>query len=142
MRSNRVATESNELLATFSLARSEALRSPQGSGICTSTDGATCGGTWNDGWLVWSEGSNDDLPGGTGDRVLRYMEANDGLTFAATSSGPDPTKIRFDPRGRIDNNVTHTVTLVPTNCPAGQELRRSVALSATGQTRISKAACT
>ena len=144
MRSNRVATASNELLASFSLARSEAIRSPEGSGMCTSTSGTTCdaGSTWNDGWIIWIEGSGDDAPGGTGDRVVRYVEANDRLTFAATSSGTSTTLIRFDPRGRMVNNVTHTVTLMPSNCPVGQELRRTVALSATGQARITRSACT
>ena len=41
MRSNRVATTSNELLASLSLARSEAIRSTRGGGVCASADGAT-----------------------------------------------------------------------------------------------------
>jgi type IV fimbrial biogenesis protein FimT len=143
MRSNRVATASNELLASFSLARSEALRSPGGSFLCTSTSGTACtaGSTWNDGWIIWPDLDADEVHDAN-ERVIRYVRPNDRLTFTGTSSGLNPTVIRFDPRGRIVNNVTHAVTLLPINCPAGQQLQRSVALNATGQARISKANCT
>src|SRR5690606_41492187 len=53
IRSNRVASSSNELTASLSLARVEALRSPGGAGLCASSDGAACGTDWNAGWMAW-----------------------------------------------------------------------------------------
>src|SRR5690606_7896913 len=59
LRSNRVATSTNELLATLSLARSEAVRNTRGAGVCTSADGGACGGDWDSGWLVWGDSNGN-----------------------------------------------------------------------------------
>lgn len=53
LRSNRVATTTNELLASLALARSEAIRNTHGAAMCPSADGASCGTDWGQGWLVW-----------------------------------------------------------------------------------------
>lgn len=39
-----------------------------------SFQGATCGGTWNDGWVVWNDLDASRSPGGDDDRILRYVE--------------------------------------------------------------------
>ncbi len=39
LRSNRVATATNEMIAAIALARSEAVRNNRGSSICASSDG-------------------------------------------------------------------------------------------------------
>lgn len=140
LRSNRVATGTNELMASLSLARSEAIRNPTGAALCTSTDGAACGGDWNDGWMVWVDLDGDGIPD-PGERVVRYVQANDRLVLAATSSSADETKIRFDSRGRA--NDTYAIDLRPDNCPPGQLLIRELNVSTTGQVRIDRDdACT
>lgn len=146
MRSNRVATGTNEFLASLSLARSEAVRSPAGAGICASTDGAACnGGSWNDGWIVWNELGGNGSPGGADERVVRHIEGIAGLDIAtdALADPDDPdstvTKILFDPRGRA--GATLEFTIQPYTCPDGQTLVRELTLTATGQVRTEKAAC-
>src|SRR5690554_2596394 len=74
MRSNRVATGTNELMASFALARTEASRSPGGAAICSTENGTACGGGWNDGWMVWIDMDGDGLPTCDDDRILRYIE--------------------------------------------------------------------
>ena len=59
LRRNRLATTTNELIASVSLARSEAIRSTDGGGVCASADGLACGSDWNAGWLVWVDGGNN-----------------------------------------------------------------------------------
>lgn len=132
MRSNRVATTSNELLASVSLARSEAIRGTRGAGVCASANGTSCGGSWNDGWMVWTDiNGNGAFDAGT-DTVVRWSQGRPSLTV---SNGQ--TAIRFDSRGRTVGgaqgfNVKPYDVASPT---------RNVCVSATGQTRTSSGAC-
>lgn len=144
MRSNRVATATNEMIASLSLARMEALRSPGTAVICTSANGTTCDGGWNDGWIVWIDGnSSGGNPSGTQDRVLRHVQGRARVDISATSTG-DVTfqnRIVFDSRGRA-NVHARTLTIQPDSCPAGQQLVRQISVSLTGQARTEKANCT
>lgn len=55
MQNNRLIAASNELLASFHLARTEALKLNSRVTICESTDGTTCSttGSWRTGWIVF-----------------------------------------------------------------------------------------
>ncbi|WP_317616485.1 GspH/FimT family pseudopilin [Luteimonas gilva] len=128
MRSNRVATTSNELMASFALARTEAIRSKVGSGVCTSANGTGCGGTWNDGWIVWTDGAGGKQgeldPGET---VIRYVKPNQRMTMSGSA-----VILGFDPRGRsMAGSQTIGVKPKDYDKPA-----RCVVLTATGQMRI------
>lgn len=141
MRSNRVATTTNELIASFALARSEAVRSPRGAGICTSTDGESCTGTdWNLGWIVWIDAVSDDGPQvntGAGDRIVRYSQAKPGVEIAA-EDGVD--NLRFDQRGFLDGGL-QTLTLQSTECPTNAPLVRTFIVRATGGTSVARGTC-
>lgn len=140
LRSNSVATASNELNGGLALARSEALRNPAGAFICSSTNGTTCGGDWNDGWIVWSD-INGDGALTAADRVLRYVVSNDRLTTTATAAGPGATtSLRFDRRGRLLGGG-RTITMQPASCPAGVELVRQFSVLPTGQVTVLRSAC-
>lgn len=143
LRGNRVSTSSNELITGLTLARSEALRNPRGAVICSSEDGATCGGDWNDGWIVWIDADGNGLPGGADDRLLRAVEGNDRLTITATAPG-GPTfanRILFDNRGRVDNNDARVVTVRSTECSDGAMHQVQINVSRTGQVRSTRQAC-
>lgn len=143
LRSNRLATASNELMASLSLARSEAIRNPAGAAICTSLDGAICGGDWNDGWIVWIDEDDDGVPGGVNDRVVRYVQGRDTLAFTATSTpAGEENNIFFDNRGRVVPQATRMITLQPSDCPTGQELVRALNINLTGQMTIDRGPCT
>ena len=138
MRSNLVATGTNEFIASLSLARSEAIRSPGGAGICASTNGTACNGaSWNDGWIVWSDLDGNGSPGGLNDRVLRHVEG-----IAKLSIEPDDADIRtilFDPRGRAGAPVGFTIQSEV--CPTGHTLKRDLTLTTVGQVRIERNQC-
>lgn len=143
MRSNRVATATNELMASLSLTRSEAIRNPGGAVICTTTNGTACNGTsWDDGWMVWIDLNGDGLITGTNDRVVRYIQGHERLAITAESTGgvAEENMIRFDNRGRTIGAVREFI-VQPDSCPAGVEARRSLNLSAVGQVRITREAC-
>lgn len=148
MRSNRVATAANELMASLSLARSEAIRNPGGAAICTTTNGSACNGTsWDDGWMIWIDLNGDGLVTGADDRVVRYVQGHGRLAITADATGVAPAEktaaenlIRFDRRGRTIGAVRE-LTVEPDVCPVGVELRRVLNLTASGQVRITREAC-
>lgn len=132
MRSNRVATSTNALLASVALARTEAIRSRARGVICTSADGAACGGgDWNSGWLVWSDLDNSGTVNGA-ETVVRYVQGNPSLVVAGSAN-----LIAFDGRGRAVNGE-QSIGIHPEGVA---EPARCVTIRGTGQTRVVKAAC-
>lgn len=136
IRSNRIATTSNDLIASMALARSEAVKNRRGAGVCASAGGTSCDGdSWTDGWLVWAD-SNGDGALSAGETVLRYSPGRSALVAVGT---PD-LSVSFDPRGRNRANATLDLTLRPDNC-GKQPLQRTLRLSPTGQVRLLKEDC-
>ena len=72
LRSNRVATSTNDMLAALSLARTEAIRNTRGSAVCASADGLACDGEWDQGWLVFSDTDRNGALN-AGEVILRYI---------------------------------------------------------------------
>lgn len=134
LRSNRAATATNEILASVSLARSEAIRSTRGGGLCSSNNGTACNGNWGDGWMVWADANGNGAFDG-GDTVLRYSRGNSRL--AATGPG---AVVAFDARGRRRSAADQTFTLRPAEC-GGQPLQRTLTINASGQVRTTKGSC-
>ena len=141
MRSNRVATATNELLASLSLARMEALRSPGGAGICASDNGSVCGSDWNSGWIVWIDGNGNGQPGDAGDRVLRHVQGRNTLTVTAASAGgaTAASRISFDQRGRVSTH-TRRLTVQPKVCGTANDARE-INIALTGQAVVTRKAC-
>jgi type IV fimbrial biogenesis protein FimT len=72
---NRLVTYTNDFIATVNIARSEAVRRGSPVTICHSSDGASCGGTWSDGWIAFADADNDGDAGDPDDEpVLRVHE--------------------------------------------------------------------
>ena len=72
---SRLTSTSNDLLSSFQLARSEAARSRGNITICASDNSldpaANCGGTFNDGWIIFIDIDGDLNRAGPGENVLR-----------------------------------------------------------------------
>jgi type IV fimbrial biogenesis protein FimT len=49
---SRLSTETGTLAYALNLARSEAVKTDTTIEVCASSDGATCTGTWDSGWIV------------------------------------------------------------------------------------------
>lgn len=136
LRSNRVATTTNELLASLSLARSEAIRNTHGASLCPSADGTSCGTDWNAGWLVWGD-TNDDGTLDSGETVLRFTK----LSPKMTAAGPSSNVVTFDGRGRRASTTGQSIVLAPDQC-GGQELKRTLEIGPTGQVKTTRSTCT
>lgn len=89
IRSNRLATANNEVIALTNLARSEAIRNNRGGGLCGSTDGQACDGEWSKGLLAWSDLDADGVLG-SNDSVLRFSLGNPQLSVVGPRERPSP----------------------------------------------------
>jgi type IV fimbrial biogenesis protein FimT len=145
LRTNRVAGTNNELLASLSLVRSEAIRSVRGGGICASSQGTECDGTWSNGWIVWQ-----DVEGGTPaafdegtDLIVRHVNAREAVDVALVDiAGVAVTGVGFDTRGRPTAAAMPLAwTLTPGSCPTGSEFVRTIQMTVVGQTKTLKGAC-
>ena len=93
MQNSRITATANDLHASFQLARSEAARSKSNITICASANSmdaaAACGGTFNDGWIIFIDLNGDLTRGGGGENILRAHPAiPDGINIA-TNAGAD-----------------------------------------------------
>lgn len=128
---NRIAGAANDFVAGLNYARTEALRRNGSAGVCTSLDGVTCDGTWNDKWIVFSGDSKNPT-------VLRASEFSPKDSFTAQQA---TTLIEFDARGMLVG-TPDVFELKPESCAAGKPMRRVFSLRQTGSLSVSKADCT
>lgn len=135
IRSNRVSTATNELIAALALARSEAIKNTRGAGVCPSDTGTGCGGAWSQGWIVWSD-ANGNGAFDAGETILRYGQASPKIVASAADGNP----IAFDARGLRRASAAQAVILRPDEC-GGQPLQRKLEVGATGLAKVTKEAC-
>ncbi|WP_374012087.1 GspH/FimT family pseudopilin [Pseudoxanthomonas koreensis] len=131
IRSNRVATTSNEVLASLSLARTEAIKGVGVAGVCPSSNGTSCSSTtdWAGGWMVWR---TDATGAGTVQTPVRYIQAKDGADITGPADG-----VSFTVQGRVDGTATQFgVKPKGVDTPA-----RCVSVNVTGQARVTQEAC-
>jgi type IV fimbrial biogenesis protein FimT len=123
---NRVITYTNGFIAAVNYARSEAIRRASPVSICASSDGATCTGTWSQGWIVFANTDGDSpavVDGGGTEPVLKVQEA----LAPQYTMAPDPV---FANDVTYDQNGAANATGVLAVCHAGN-LSRSRAIVVT-----------
>lgn len=104
---SRITTTANDLHAAFHLARSEAARAKDNITICASDNSmdadADCGGTWEDGFIVFIDTTGDLLRNTVDETVLRRHPAvADGVTLAVENGA---TFFSYGPSGLGRGNV-------------------------------------
>lgn len=139
IRSNRLSTANNELITTIAYARSEAMRSRNGAGVCASDDGVRCNGAWQDGWMVWADEDGDGEKD-SAETVLRYSKINGHVEIDATTSTGNDLIFSFDGTGRVRDNGARTLTIRPIQCKPGMD-ERQITVLASGQTRGLRESC-
>lgn len=121
----RTTAQANELVTAINLARSEAVKRGEDVEVCSSTDGATCGGGWSDGWIVReATGANE---------VIRVW---DGLPPSATIND-NGTSITFSARGGVDSSLD--LTLQFDGCTGNEE--RRIRVNAAGRPSVVRQDC-
>lgn len=134
IRSSRVTTANNEMVGLANLARSEAIRSSRGGGVCGSSDGSTCDGDWAHGAAAFSDPDGvGTLGSGT---ILRFVSFKDTLTV----TGPD-AEVAFDARGRRRAGLDQEIIVRAVTCTEGVTQQRRLLINASGQVRSTKETC-
>lgn len=134
VQNNRLAAQSNEFLTSLALARSEALKRGQPVSVCHSADGASCGGSWGDGWIVFTDNAAP-ASAPVVDEVLRVTAELDG---GSQMSGPD--YLRYLPSGRLENAGVQNFSLTIPDCYG--EHARNIQVVPTGRAAVDRANCT
>ncbi len=136
---NRIVAQNNDLLASFTYARSEAIRRNGTVGVCAlnATFDGCATDEWNRGWLVWAD-TNRSGSFNTGDEVLRIDRLDGSNRLASTVFD-----IRFGARGTRTLPTTNAVlNLQPEGCASPKPNRRTLTVRATGATSSVTANCT
>lgn len=130
---SRMASQTNDLVTALSLARSEAVKRAANVTVCASSNGATCAGSWNLGWIVLDAAGTP----------LRVQQALGGAS--TLSGGTDvASTITFTASGRTTIPITATaasttLTLCPPT-PASVQ-GRAIQIERTGRSSSSPVAC-
>ena len=113
-KNSRMTSTANDLHASFQLARSEASRAKTNITICPSANSmaadANCGGTWDQGYIVFIDDDGNLLRAGATETILRAHPAiATGVTLAIAN---DATYFSFAStglgRGNIGGNIALT----------------------------------
>lgn len=127
--SNRLAAQSNEMVAGLQEARLESLRSNRRVTVCRSTDGATCNtaaGTWTR-WISFVDTNGNGIADG-GETLLRSSSIKTPLQVRSTNQ-----VLTFRADGMARNNASGALVentfnvCIPTSRPA--QNKRSVTLA-------------
>lgn len=117
-KNSRMTSTANDLHASFQLARSEASRAKTNITICASANSmaadANCGGTWDQGYIVFIDDDGDLLRAGATETILRAHPAiATGVTLAIAN---DATYFSFAStglgRGNIGGNIALTQVIM------------------------------
>jgi type IV fimbrial biogenesis protein FimT len=96
IQNTRSRTLASDLSSALSLARAEAVTRAEQVNVCPSDDGAACGGTWADGWVV--------IVNASGELLRTYPEPRGAVTITQTPAAD--TAIRFGPLGQPLDGTT------------------------------------
>jgi type IV fimbrial biogenesis protein FimT len=143
--STRLSSATNELLATLTLAKSEAIKRGVRITVCPSTDGATCttNTNWANGWIVFNDitrVTNPVVDAGDGETVLQVgQNLNDAITIRSLASaryvsfGPDGASKLIS--GAFSNN---TVRVCSTSTSLSNATRaRDISIQRSGRIDVS-----
>lgn len=135
---NRLITQTNDLVASLNLARSEAVKNGVRTVICQSADGATCTGEkqkWSEGWIVFSDLDMDGVFNGTDECKANEecliqrkdkLEGKNTLKYAHAS-------IRFTAKGLPIGVSNASFELCDDR---GNDYARKVVVARTGRARV------
>lgn len=135
---NRLITQTNDLVTSLNLARSEAVKNGVRTVICQSSDGTSCTGDkagWGKGWIVFSDLNTDDSFNGTGECkaneecLIQHrgeLEGKNGLVMGDAI-------IRFNAKGLTVGLGNGSFKLCDVR---GKDYARKVVIARTGRARV------
>ncbi len=129
----RLTTQTNELIADINLARSEAIKRATNSGVCASSTGTSCSGSWDNGWIIFIDADNSRT-WSSGDSVLRVHESLTGSVAMSSAA----TLVIFSASGLLDSG-TGAGDYTLCNSQIGQS--RIINITTTGRPSMASGTC-
>jgi type IV fimbrial biogenesis protein FimT len=135
--SNRMISNSNDLVAGLNIARSEAIKQQIRVTLCQSDNTASCTGSgqWEDGWIVFQDPNGNATVDG-GERILRLNAGIDGGQATIRSN---------DVSNQILNSVSFTSRGLPKALNGGSQSgtfricdERGLKVNANGTTTVAR----
>lgn len=142
---NRMASQSNDLLAALQLARSEAIKRGVRVSVCKSSNpmsdppGCTAGGTWAQGWIVFVDGGVAGEVDGTDMAIQAFGALVGGSTVAASADVADFVSYQASGQTTLAAGTEASFSICPGTTGTGIA-GRGVAITASGRARIGEPA--
>lgn len=138
LQGNQLRLESHRLLAAINLARSEAILRNTPVSLCPSSMGvtgaATCSGTYEDGWLVYTNPDRDKVVDAGTDEVIQVFE---GMAPGYRLTNRSGTRSAFELINYLpDGSSRSNRTLLFCPPPPVSAPSRSIIISAVGRARL------
>jgi len=130
IKNNKMTTQLNELVAGLNLARSESIKRASPVTVCKSSDGASCGGNWNNGWIVFPDLDNSGSVTNSEAVLREYVPPKNGAILSSISD-----EIIFDAEGYSVNYSNKTFLLCDDR---GDSNRKGLVTSNTGRVRTAQ----
>lgn len=140
IRSIRLSSASNDLLAGLLMARSEAIKRNGRAVVCKSSDGISCAsaGGWEQGWIVFHDTNNHGVRDG-GEAIVQRQEALSG-ELRVTGNLNLTRYVSYAPTGstKLAGGAFQagTITLCTQSADGGEA--RQIILSSAGRPRVLK----
>jgi type IV fimbrial biogenesis protein FimT len=111
--SNRMVSNTNEIVSGLNIARSEAIKQQMRVTMCQSSNTTSCSGSdqWEDGWIVFQD-PNGNATVDAGERILR---------LSAGAEGNEVTVRSDDVNNQIASSVTFTSRGLPKTLNGGSQ---------------------
>lgn len=142
---NRMASQSNGLLAALQLARSEAVKRGVRVTVCKSSNpmsvppGCTTGGTWAQGWIVFvDEGAVGEMDG-TDVAIQAFGALAGSSTVVASADVADSVSYQANGQTTLAAGTEATFSICPGVSGTGV-VGRGVAIAASGRARVGEPA--
>lgn len=127
---NRIASVRDNLATAIKMTRNEAVTSNTPASICPSNDQSSCGGGWNDGWIIFSDVNNNGaLNASDGDRLVDVQSSMSNILIGA---GSGITSLTFLSNGVI-TPITATLSIGICDATTGSSVKgRAISVSPIG----------
>lgn len=126
---SKLSSYANDLVASATFARGEAVKRNSRVGMCASSNGTACSGNWEQGWMIYHDANNN----GSHDSGEVVLERQGALAtgYKITSSGD----VIFEPTGF---GSTSRIFTICRQLPSVGGHERIVTLNSTGRLSVTK----
>ncbi|MDA9919551.1 GspH/FimT family protein [Porticoccaceae bacterium] len=132
---NQITTQANDLVYSFHMARSEAIKRGAQTRV------AAVNGNWSNGWHIQADTNNDGDYLDAADILLQWEPLTGGSSLAAVATNaPSNSVISFNSRGSVvPGNASFVLTLTPADCD--NIASRIISVQPTGRPDVARGDC-